>query len=123
MRLRLLVLAFACVLAFAASASAQSTGATVQHFTFVNPYNGDVCTGNRITHEGTNSFVKDVETCITSSALPPGTYDIGTDLGGFRWCSDFNGAPCNPATSGHVTVTDNGDGTFTWEIVAYYSRP
>jgi hypothetical protein len=121
MRLQLLVLlALACVLAFAASASAHSSGATVQHFTFTDPGGGGTCNGNRITHTGTNPFIKDVETCIVTFAfLQPGTYDL-TDM---VWCSDFDGAPCNRATSGRLTVTDNGDGTFTWDVVAYYAQP
>jgi hypothetical protein len=90
------------------------------------------CTGNRITHTtGGKTFIKDVETCILNAAefnpIPVGTWDVNSpEVVG--WCSDvdgfiFNDATCNLAISGHVTVTDNGDGTVTWDIVAYYAQP
>jgi hypothetical protein len=133
MRLRLLVLlALLCVLASAATASA-SSGAIVTHFAVTYPGGVASCTGNRITHTTVGTtFIKDVETCtLTQLAVfnpaPPGTWDVnGPVVGG--WCSDvdgliFNDATCNLATSGHVTVTDNGDGTVTWDIVAYYAQP
>jgi hypothetical protein len=72
-------------------------------------------------HDGRNGFVKDVETCVTTiDALAPGVYQA-VDVG---WCSDFDGFDtCNAATSGTVTVTANKDGTFTWDVVAYYAQP
>lgn len=131
MRLRLLVLlALTCALALAGAASAAAGGATVLHFAVTYP--GDVahCTGNRITQDNGQTFIKDVETCIVSAdfnPFAPGTYDVNSpETGG--WCSDVDGAifdlsTCNPAISGHVTVTANSDGTFTWDIVAYYAQP
>jgi hypothetical protein len=133
-RLRLLVtLALACVVAFAVSASAQAGGATVTHFSVTYPGGLATCSGNRITHVSDGkTFIKDVETCTLTqldvfNPAPPGTWDVNSpEVGG--WCSDvdgfiFNDATCNLAISGHVTVTDNGDGTVTWDIVAYYARP
>jgi hypothetical protein len=129
MRRLLLVAVLACVLAFAASASASPD--QVLHFSVTYPGGVAHCTGNRITHTTSGkTFIKDVETCIVNgdwNPLPPGTWDVNSPtIGG--WCSDVDGAifdisTCNLATSGHVTVTDNGDGTFTWDIVAYYAQP
>jgi hypothetical protein len=131
MRLRLLVLlAVVCALTLAASASA-SSGATVIHFAGTYPGGVATCTGNRITHTtGGTTFIKDVETCIVLADFspPPGTYDVFDPVVG-GWCSDFDSfltgdfTNCNLATSGHITVTDNGDGTVTWNIVAYYAQP
>jgi len=117
------------MLAFASSASA-GRGSDVLHFAVTYPGGIANCTGNRITHTTSGkTFIKDVETCIVEAdfSYPVGTWDVnGPVVGG--WCSDVDGAifdlaTCNLATSGHVTVTDNGDGTFTWEIVAYYAQP
>ena len=134
MRLRLLVLlTVACVFASAASASARADGASVLHFSVTYPGGIAACTGNRITHTaGGGAFIKDVETCVLSDLaefdpFPPGTWDVNSSVVG-GWCSDVDGAifndpTCNLATSGHVTATDNGDGTVTWDIVAYYAQP
>jgi hypothetical protein len=129
MRRLLLLLALASVLALASSASA--SGADVLHFAVTYPGGVANCTGNRITHTTSGkTFIKDVETCIVNgdwNPFAPGTYDVNSPtIGG--WCSDVDGAifdfsTCNLATSGHITVTDNGDGTLTWDIVAYYAQP
>jgi hypothetical protein len=128
MRLRLLALAVfgGCLLSLAGTASA-GNGATVHHFSVTYPDNLATCSGNRIEKTGANAFVKDVESCINvriDVGLPAGTYSA-VDVG---WCSDynaviFNEAACNPAISGHVTIGVNGDGTFTWDVVAYYAHP
>jgi hypothetical protein len=114
-----------CSLAFAGTAAADS-GATVQHFSVTYPGDLATCSGNRIENGGRNGFVKDVETCVTviDVGLDPGTYSA-VDLG---WCSDydaviFDESACNPAISGHVTIGDRSDGTFTWDVVAYYAHP
>jgi hypothetical protein len=72
---------------------------------------------------------KDSETCIVSgdvSGFANGTYS-GSPVGflagsvfgaGTEWASDFDGLI---ATSWTIVETDNGDGTFTLDIVAYYS--
>jgi hypothetical protein len=119
-------IAVAAVVAVAApSAQARSSGATVQHFSVTYPGGVATCAGNRIQQASGQTFIKDVETCIVIADFSPpaGTYDVnGPVVGG--WCSDFDGfSTCNLAVSGHVTVTDNGDGTFTWGIVAYYAQP
>ncbi len=125
MRLLILVVFVGCVSSVAGTASADS-GATVHHFSVTYPGNLATCSGNRIEKAGRNSFIKDVETCVTviDVGLGSGTYSAA-DLG---WCSDYNAAifdesACNPATSGHVTIGVNGDGTFTWDVVAYYAHP
>ena len=129
MKVRLVVLlAIACLLVPAASASA-SSGSTVLHFAVTYPGGIATCSGNRIQHTtGGKTFIKDVETCITVAAfIPVGHWDVNSpQVGG--WCSDvdgaiFNLATCNPAISGHVDVSPNGDGTFTFDIVAYYAQP
>lgn len=126
MKLRLLVLTVlaASALALAATATADN-GATVHHFSVTYPGNLATCSGNRIEKTGANAFVKDVETCVTiiDVGLPAGTYSA-VDLG---WCSDYNAvifdeSACNLATSGHVTIGVNRDGTFTWDVVAYYAH-
>lgn len=124
-RLLLLVVLVGCLLGLAGTASANN-GATVHHFSVTYPDNLATCSGNRIEKSGSNAFVKDVETCHTviDVGLPSGTYSA-VDLG---WCSDYNAvifdeSQCNLATSGHVTIGVNGDGTFTWDVVAYYAHP
>jgi hypothetical protein len=130
LRLSVLLLAVACALMVAASASA-SSGATVTPFAGTYPGGIATCTGNRITHTtGGTTFIKDVETCIVLADFSegPGTYDVNSPVVG-GWCSDFDSfltgdfTNCNLAVSGHLTVTDNGDGTVTWDIVAYYAQP
>ncbi len=127
MNLRLLipVVFVGCLLSFAGPASADD-GATVHHFSVTYPGNLATCSGNRIEKAGANGFVKDVETCVTviDVGLEPGTYSA-VDLG---WCSDYNAvifdeSACNLAISGHVTIGENGDDTFTWNVVAYYAHP
>jgi hypothetical protein len=126
MKVRLLIaVVFAgCSLSFAGMASADS-GATVHHFSVIYPGNLATCSGNRIEKTGAKWFVKDVETCVTVIDVGVvGTYSA-VDLG---WCSDYNAvifdeSACNPAISGQVTINDNGDGTFTWDVVAYYAHP
>jgi hypothetical protein len=70
--------------------------------------------------------VKDSETCLitgTTTGLVAGTY-VGNPtanippFGVTPWGSDYNGAL---ATSFRATLVKNGDGTFTLDIVAYYS--
>lgn len=113
-----------CLLSFAGTASA-GNGATVHHFSVTYPGDLATCSGNRIEKSGANAFIKDVETCVTviDVGLGSGTYSA-VDLG---WCSDYNAvifdeSACNLATSGHVTITVNGDGTFVWDVVAYYAH-
>jgi hypothetical protein len=83
------------------------------------------CSGARIVNANT-SVVKDSETCVVSgdtSYLVAGTYtgDPTGILPGssdpVRWASDYDGAI---ATHWTVTYVNNGDGTWTASIVAYY---
>ena len=123
MKLRALIVFVGCLLSFAGMASADS-GATVHHFAVTYPGNLATCSGNRIEKAGATGFVKDVETCVTVIDVGlVGTFPAG-DLG---WCSDYNAvifdeSACNLAISGHVTITVNGDGTFGWDVVAYYAH-
>lgn len=75
---------------------------------------------------------KDSETCVVSgdvSGFANGTYSgnpagflAGSAFGaGTEWGSDFAGEAGATATSWTIVETDNGDGTFTLDIVAYYS--
>ena len=134
MKLRLLILlVVTCVLASATSAASASSGPTVMHFSVTYPGGVATCGGIRITHTtGNKTFIKDVENCILTQLAvfnpsPPGNWDVNSPVIG-GWCSDvdgliFNLATCNLATSGHVTVADNGDRTVRWHIVAYYAQP
>ena len=70
--------------------------------------------------------VKDSERCVISgdtTGYVAGTYS-GSPLGFLPWygisdwISDYDGTI---ASSWTITVTENGDGTFTFDIVAYYS--
>jgi hypothetical protein len=75
---------------------------------------------------------KDSETCILSgdvTGYANGTYSgspagflAGSPFGaGTLWSSDFSGENGAVATSWTMVESDNGDGTFTLDIVAYYS--
>jgi hypothetical protein len=71
---------------------------------------------------GPKAFVKDAETCIAwTDFYGPGTYDLAApSFGG--WCSDFEGfSGCRLAIAGTLVSSDNGDGSFTWQITAYYA--
>lgn len=81
------------------------------------------CSGVRIVKTEPKAFTKDSQTCTISNltTLPPGTY-VGDPLfvvGGLNWFwqSDYDG---QVATNVTLTVTDNGDGTGTVELVAYF---
>jgi hypothetical protein len=92
------------------------------------------CTG---THVANKNVVKDNETCLITGTSGLGfvagtfqsTFMVGTQgwgflppynfdgLGNAAWGSDYNGTV---ATSWTVISTDNGNGTFTWNIAAIY---
>jgi hypothetical protein len=83
------------------------------------------CSGARIVNSNTG-MVKDSETCRVSgdtSFFVAGTYTgdpYGTvpgEDGPVRWVSDFDGAI---ATQWKLVYVDNGDGTWTVSVVAYY---
>ncbi|MGZ4407960.1 MAG: hypothetical protein ACXVY6_04085 [Gaiellaceae bacterium] len=79
-----------------------------------------VCSGSHIVK---TAFTKDSETCVLTPEFffTPGIYVINF------WTSDFDSGSgtgcfgCGPtATTATITVTANGDGSDTWNIVAYY---
>jgi hypothetical protein len=87
------------------------------------------CSGAHVVNKG--SF-KDSETCIVSvdvAGFANGTYSgspagflAGSPFGaGTEWASDFTGENGAVATSWTIVETDNGDGTFTLDILAFYS--
>ena len=122
----LFALFFAGVLALAPAASRASNAAQTIHYTasgFNGPGGYFNCSGERIVRSGPSAVVKDSETCTMSdiSTFPPGRY-VGNPfvvINGLpqRWASDFDG---QIATSVIEVVTDNGDGTGTLQITAYY---
>ena len=97
-------------------------GATPFKVTYLGPTTW-TCAGARVVNRVS---VKDSERCVISgytTGFVPGTYSgdptgnfppYGTILG---WFSDYDGAI---ATHWTITISDNGDGTFTADIVAYY---
>jgi hypothetical protein len=111
----------------ATGVAAADNGATTAHFTAAY-FNGQggffTCSGERIAKTAPKAFTKDSETCTISdlSTWPPGTYPIVTSplpppAEWAIWFSDFDG---QQAVSGTIVVTDNGDGTGTMNIDAYY---
>ena len=107
------------------AAAGENTGASTAHFTATYD-NGSsfggifTCSGERIVKTAPKAFVKDSATCKISdiATWPAGTYIIGgTGPDGAVWFSDYDGAT---AVSGTLVVTDNGDGTGTMNIAAYY---
>ena len=124
---KFLAIAFmaASVLAVPVAAQATTGKGAATPFTAA-PYtiNGAVwtCTGAHVVN---HNFIKDSETCVLSGDLSlyvPGSYSgipwgYLTGYGNAEWSSDFNGAI---ATSWKVDVVDNGNGTFTANIVALY---
>jgi len=104
-----------------------NNGAKTTHFTAAY-FNGQggffTCSGERIVKTAPKAFTKDSETCTISdlSTWGPGTYPIVTSFLpppalSAIWFSDFDG---QQAVSGTIVVTDNGDGTGTMNIDAYY---
>ncbi|SRR6266540_773947 len=120
----LLMLALAAAILSASAVASANTGAAT-------PFKAEyavggaywTCSGARVDNPVS---VKDSETCLVSgntAGYVAGTY-TGSPYGNFPpygtvgWQSDFDAAL---ASSWTLTITDNGDGTFTVEIVAYYS--
>ena len=77
-------------------------------------------------HVVTKNFIKDSQTCLVTgdtTGYVAGTYS-GSPAGFVPpcgicfWQSDFNGAI---ATSWALTVTNNGDGTFTIDALSFYA--
>jgi hypothetical protein len=118
-----------------AGAALAGNGAETTHFTVA--YASFTCTGERIVKVAPNPFTKDSETCTytdLSEFDPPGTYaippmfwvsdyEIGYVARGSPTCDSFPQYPdvcIRVAVSGNIVVIDNGDGTGTLQITAYY---
>jgi len=124
---RLGVLAAVGVAALVVAANAAATGGTTFTASYTQNGRDYRCAG---THFVTTVSVNDVETCLVTGDTQgrvAGTYS-GSPKGFFAgegsnvyWKSDFDGT--SRATSWTTTVVDNGDGTFTDQIVAYYIAP
>ena len=91
--------------------------------------NSWTCSGAHVVNKV--SF-KDSETCIVSgdvAGFANGTYSgspagflAGSVFGtGTEWASDFAGEGGAVATTWTIVETDNGDGTFTLDILALYT--
>ena len=103
-----------------------NNGAQTVHFTAA--YESSIggfftCAGERISKTAPHPFTKDSQDCTMTdlSTWPPGTY-VGNPVfyvNGvpYTWNSDYDGLGANLVT---FTVTDNGDGTGHFNVVAYY---
>ena len=135
-RLRLLLVgAVAAVALVTANVATANNGATTIEFTTpVYTYisvpgfgvNGLFnCTGTRIIKTGPKAFVKDSETChVTGGPFAPGTYPILPTwfASDYEWWLNYPGPPIFRAPiDGNITIVDNGDGSTTWHITAYYT--
>ena len=89
------------------------------------------CSGANIYKTAPNAFNKDSETCLVSgdvSGIAAGTYSGNPwgyypTFGTAEWLSDSSSGSMSVgliATSWTATFVDNGNGTFTEYIVAYY---
>jgi len=87
------------------------------------------CSGAHVVNK---SSFKDSETCVVSvdvAGYANGTYSgspagflAGSPFGaGTEWSSDFAGENGAVAMSWTIVETDNGDGTFTLDILAFYN--
>lgn len=84
------------------------------------------CSGSHVVNKGQGAF--DSETCLITggTGYVAGTYTgspVGTlpPFGSVVWNSDSPAEAGAQATSWTITITDNGDGTFTADIRAFYS--
>jgi hypothetical protein len=130
-KVRIIVLSFVVLGAIAviANVAGASNGATTTPFKFTDTAGGVSCTGVHILKTGSKPVHKESETCTdTVGYFSPGTYAI---CPGYCWVSDYHlyilhephpvdPADPNVAISGTIVVTDNGNGTFTWNVVSYY---
>jgi hypothetical protein len=121
-----LTIALVAALTFSVSFAVASKGAaTPFKATYTDPVEGTThtCSGARVVQK--SGVVKDSETCLVTgdtSQIIPGTYGgsavVCTPwLGCSGWSSDYDG---RQATTVTVTYVDNGNGTFTLYLVAYY---
>lgn len=128
-KIRILVLPLVVLAAIVATAgiAVAGNGATATPFKFTDTAAGVSCSGVHIVKAGPNAVHKESETCIdTFGYLSPGTFSLAG-----AWASDYHHyilhepwpvviTDPNVAISGTIVVTDNGDGTFTWNAVSYY---
>lgn len=137
---RAVAVSMAAVL-LSASGVLAGNGATTVHFNVA--YASFTCAGERIVKAAPRAITKDSESCTFTdlSEFAPGTYAITTgpeSATASHWASDYElfvvgtaGPGCDPvwvpfgycirqAISGTIVVTDNGDGTGTLEVTAYY---
>ena len=134
-KIRIPVLAIVALAAIfvTANVAGAGNGATTTPFKFTDTEFGLSCTGVHILKTGPNPVHKESETCIdTAGYYPPGTYSLALGSGPYSgWWSDYHYyilhephpvviTDPNLAVSGTIVVTDNGDGTFTWNAVSYY---
>lgn len=134
-KIRILVLPFMVLAAIfvTANVAGAGSGATTTPFKFTDTAAGVSCSGVHIVKTAPNAVHKESETCIDAVGYyPPGTWSLaldGTPHSG--WWSDYHYyilhephpvviTDPNLAVSGTIVVTDNGDGTFTWDAVSYY---
>jgi hypothetical protein len=128
-RIRLLVVPVVVVLAaVATNVASANNGAQTTNFTAAYGFaafgqDGNfVCTETRIVKVAPNAFTKDSATCLVTEA----TYTPGTYAAAGIWTSDYEYF-INPghnfirfAIGGDITIVENGDGTYTWYVTAYY---
>lgn len=111
-------------------------GATVNHFSaaYANGAMNFNCTGEHVFNKGPGG--QDDETCLLSgdtTGLVAGTYtnDLNNQYGStvgvlapwgdVVWTSDYYSTPTN-ASSWTICIANNGDGTFTMDIDAFYAN-
>jgi hypothetical protein len=137
---RAIALAIAATLLSVGGAFAGNGAQTTQ---FAGSYDSFTCVGVRIVKSAPKAFTKDSETCTFTdlTQFPPGTYKIvdfwstTPGAGETYWFSDYeildvaaDDPICVPdypvcyrsAVSGTIVSTDNGDGTGTLTVTAYY---
>jgi hypothetical protein len=108
------------IVGFASGVAGADNGAVTTHFTasYTDSIGVDTCSGENIYKTGPKAFNKDSETCLVNPLFIP----VGTYTGVF-WCSD-SAPPAHSAglctTDDTLTITANGDGTYTDSVVAYY---
>jgi len=133
-RLRIVVLPFVVLAAIVATAgiAGAGNGAVTTPFKFNDTQFGVSCAGAHLVKTAPNPVHKESETCTApSSYFAPGTYSLAPDGDAGGWWSDYHLyilhephpvviTDPNVAVSGTLVVTDNGDGTSTWNAVSYY---
>jgi hypothetical protein len=119
-----LFVALMAVVCVTASVAVAGNGSTTTQFnaSYLNARGGYfTCSGVRIVKDAPKAFIKDSETCIITdlASWPAGTYQ---NVGG--WASDYDFwtlGQLRISVSNTFVITDNGDGTGTLEISAYYN--